>query len=284
MHRLFRIRLAVGCPLVVLTVVVMWLVLFNRTTQESEQESSVSSVSRDALTIHSPTVTDSVAEKQTNRTLDGQSDRETGRIEEEARHSGNHGVKLCANASQMESLEDAPSTRDYSEYDSQPYDGMSVQMVGIPQLGQGSTRVSFVPTAEARKQLASIESKAEEWLAQGLLSTNPQKGFIPVALEDEEPDGEIVYVDPDLAERYLSLIEQHQAIFEKHRITTHGYSVVPDVGQELPDGTKLTYYRRKDGTLIRSVRSPDGAVRKWEIGWADLSSYPKHFSEFWRED
>ena len=52
-----------------------------------------------------------------------------------------------------------------------------------------------------------------------------------------------------------------------------------------PIGSNLGYYRRRNGDLMRSIRRPDGTVRKWVIGWTDLAPYEQYTSsEDWRDD
>ena len=42
---------------------------------------------------------------------------------------------------------------------------------------------------------------------------------------------------------------------------------VESAGRTLSDGTKLHYYRRDDGALIRQVTPPDGQAREYIVNW-----------------
>jgi hypothetical protein len=65
---------------------------------------------------------------------------------------------------------------------------------------------------------------------------------------------------------------------------TTSWNTMPYKKRRLPDGTALIYYRRRNGDLVRSVEKPDGTVRKWVIGWTDLTPYEEYASHTWRDD
>jgi RNA polymerase sigma-70 factor (ECF subfamily) len=65
---------------------------------------------------------------------------------------------------------------------------------------------------------------------------------------------------------------------------TTSWNTMPYKKRRLPDGTALIYYRRRNGDLVRSIEKPDGTVRKWGIGWTDLTPYEQYSSDTWRDD
>ena len=65
---------------------------------------------------------------------------------------------------------------------------------------------------------------------------------------------------------------------------TTSWNTMPYKKRRLPDGTALIYYRRRNGDLVRSIEKPDGTVRKWVIGWTDLTPYEQYSSDTWRDD
>ena len=196
-----------------------------------------------------------------------------------------------AQASKVEEISEASPRKtgvgeqdeeDYSEYDEIMNRGVPLEMIGIPQYYEATTLV-FQPTEADRQRLQEIEEEMREAAGQGLLSHKWKAGYVPM---DVDPD-ETVYVHPDYLAHYKELLEEDKAIHERsmRQVPGRGYTLTPSKGRILPDGTKLVYYRRVDGALIRCVTKPDGTVRRWVIGWADLSEYPQELREdVWREE
>ena len=82
---------------------------------------------------------------------------------------------------------------------------------------------------------------------------------------------------PQDARRVREIGEQLKRLHERAVRPDEGaraFYVKGPVRYRLPDGTRITWYRRKDGALIREVVKPDGEVLKFIAGWVDLNRFP----------
>ena len=80
-------------------------------------------------------------------------------------------------------------------------------------------------------------------------------------------------------------LAERETIYQRSLFPNTILRIEPTKSKALPDGTELIYYRRKDGSLIRSVEKSDGTVRRWVIGWIDPTPYisdPNYVN--WRDE
>ena len=173
----------------------------------------------------------------------------------------------------------------YAQFDvqmNQTY-GVPLEMIGIPRFDEDATAMYFEPTDADLQRQNEIEAEAEEAAGKGLLAKEERDEYFPYPVGDDQT----VYVHPDFLERYDELVEEYSAIQERsmHEGPTVAYSTMPYKERKLPDGTVLIYYRRRNGDLVRSIEKPDGTIRKWVIGWTDLTPYEQYTSsKRWRDD
>ena len=171
----------------------------------------------------------------------------------------------------------------YAQFDEEMNsDSSPLDMVGIPRPVEGEIAMYFKPTDADRQRLSEIEAEGEDATSKNLLATEEREGYFPYPLDDDET----VYVRPDFLERYDELVEEHKTINERsmREGPANATRLTPYKSKNFPDGTRLTYYRRRNGDLIRSLQRPDGTVRKWIIGWTDLTPYGQQHSKHWRDD
>jgi hypothetical protein len=178
--------------------------------------------------------------------------------------------------------------RYYSQFDEHfNQQDVPLNMVGIPRF-QPSDSLVYNPTEADRYRKEQIETEWVPLIEQGILSHERRNGYVRIDIEGED---ETVYIHPDYESRYRDAAAELRAINERGMVpSTDGVSFMlqPSKGRTFPDGTRLVYYRRKDGSLIRSVEKPDGTVRRWVIGWTDLApyyaEYGKAVSNAWRDE
>jgi hypothetical protein len=173
-----------------------------------------------------------------------------------------------------------PGDYDYSEYDAQMTRWGPLEDIGIPvRLDPASANLRVAaPSDGDRARIRKMEEEVKGAVASGLLSSAPRDNYVPVSLDA----GETVYVAPQFRVRYESLLTERERIGERSLVPATGAEQAaayapkaPTRGQILSNGTELSYYRRRDGALIRSVKTPDGTRRRWVIGRADFSQYPE---------
>ena len=172
----------------------------------------------------------------------------------------------------------------YAQFDeemNQTY-GVPLEMIGIPRFNENATAMYFKPTDADQQRLRELEAEVEDAVSKHLLAQEEREGFFSYPLDDDET----VYVHPDFLERYDELVEERKTIHERSMVEgpTTAWNTMPYKKRRLPDGTALIYYRRRNGDLVRSVEKPDGTVRKWVIGWTDLTPYEEYASHTWRDD
>lgn len=181
------------------------------------------------------------------------------------------------------------SEEDYSKYDEEMNQWIPLDTIGIPQFETSPDGFTYKPTEEDKRRMEELYAEVREMMKKGIITHERKEGYIPVEVD---PGEETVYVHPDYLDRYLDMLEEGRAIYERgKRPVTDPYSgfyITPAIVKFFPDGTKLEYYRRVDGALIRCVEKPDGTIQRWVIGWADLSEYPQDTIEAikrcWREE
>ena len=171
----------------------------------------------------------------------------------------------------------------YAQFDEEmSSDSNPLDMVGIPRPIEGETAMYFKPTDVDLQRQSEIEAEAEEAARKNLLAKEEREGFFPYPMGDDKT----VYVHPDFLERYDELANEYSDIQERsmREGPANVTRLTPYKSKNFPDGTRLTYYRRRNGDLIRSLQRPDGTVRKWIIGWTDLTPYGQQHSKHWRAD
>ena len=171
----------------------------------------------------------------------------------------------------------------YAQFDEEmSSDSNPLDMVGIPRPIEGETAMYFKPTDVDLQRQSEIEAEAEEAARKDLLAKEEREGFFPYPMGDDKT----VYVHPDFLERYDELAKEYSDIQERsmREGPANVTRLTPYKSKNFPDGTRLTYYRRRNGDLIRSLQRPDGTVRKWIIGWTDLTPYGQQHSKHWRDD
>ncbi len=169
----------------------------------------------------------------------------------------------------------------YAQFDAEMNNGsVPLEMIGIPRF-RDETAMYFNPTDADRQRLSELESGTEDAAGKNLLSKEEQKGFFRYSMEDKT-----VYVHPDFLERYDEILKEVKTIKERSMRTgpTAVWSTTRFKKKNFPDGTGLTYYRRRNGDLVRMIERPDGTVRKWVMGWTDLTPYERYSSSKWRDD
>jgi hypothetical protein len=159
------------------------------------------------------------------------------------------------------------------EVEKQLNESEPLDLVGIPRL-EPSNALVFKPTAADRRRMDEIEAVVQQARAEGLWSESPYAGYRALYLENlvAQP----AYAHPEFAPRLEALQRERVALNRRNMVpTTEGVSASATTsrGMRLPDGTKLEYYRRGDGSLIRLVTRPNGTRSKKVIGWTDLTPY-----------
>ena len=149
-------------------------------------------------------------------------------------------------------------------------------MVGIPRPLESTTAI-FKPTDADQQRLNELQAEVKDAASKGLLAEEEREGYFPYPVDDDET----AYVHPDFLERYDELVEEGKTIQERSMRDepSTGWLVTPAKARWLPDGTKLIYYRRGNGDLVRAIKKPDGTVRKWVIGWTDLTPYKEQIGK-----
>jgi hypothetical protein len=171
----------------------------------------------------------------------------------------------------------------YVKWDERLNQGIPLEMIGIPRLDENAKGMYFKPTDADRQRLRELEAESEKAAGKDLLTREKRKGYFPYSVDERKT----VYVYADYRKRYETFLKEYRAIQERsmREAPATAYSVTPYKQQDFADGTQLIYYRRRNGDLVRSIRKPDGTVRKWVIGWADLTSYKLYpLSGAWRDD
>jgi hypothetical protein len=182
-----------------------------------------------------------------------------------------------------------PEEAYYSQFDKEFNKGdPPLNMVGIPEFVPSNAK-EYKPTPADQQRVKQIEAEWDPLIAKSILSHKRQRDYVRIDLEGEK---ETVYVHPDYAERYNEASEELRVINQRSMVPTTkmGFFLTPEKGRTFQDGSKLVYYRRKDGSLIRSVQKTDGTVLRWVIGWTDLTPYDQHLkyrpdrNNIWRDE
>jgi hypothetical protein len=170
---------------------------------------------------------------------------------------------------------------DYRQHDAKIPD---LHLVGMPVQAGDQRSLAFRPSDQDRQRLQEIEAELLDAASKGLLIPIQKPGYISVQLQP----GKTAYVQPGFEPAYRALLEEDRATHDRSMRpseTSRVYNIAASRALGLPDGTRLEYYRRRDGSLVRSVKKPDGSVRKWVIGWADVSRYDAaQFGDLWRDE
>jgi hypothetical protein len=179
---------------------------------------------------------------------------------------------------------DAKDSTDFSEYDKRVG---PLELIGIPVQKEPSDYglLVFSPSDADRERIHAMDEELNHARAQGLIGHAEHEGYEAIPVDPNET----VYVSPRFSRRYRAMLKEREAISSRsmRRAAASELSastMARERALRLPDGTKIEYYRRKDGALIRSVRTHDGLVRKWVIGWADVSRYPPSYARAWRDE
>ena len=170
----------------------------------------------------------------------------------------------------------------YTQFDEEMNKGsVPLEMIGIPRF-RDETAIYFNPTDADRERLSELEAETEDAASKNLLAKEDLEGYFPYPVGDDKT----VYVHPDFLERYDEILKEAKTIKERsmRKGPTTIWSTTGFKKKNFPDGTGLTYYRRKNGDLVRMIEKPDGTVRKWVIGWTDLTPYEQYSSRKWRDD
>jgi hypothetical protein len=182
-----------------------------------------------------------------------------------------------------------PEEAYYSQFDKElDKSDTPLSMVGIPKFIPSNAK-TYKPTPADLQRTKQIEEEWKPLIEKGILSHKPKGNYVRIDLEGKD---ETVYVHPDYTERYKEASAELQTINKRNMVSTtrKGFFLTPEKSQEFQDGSILTYYRRKDGSLIRSVQKTDGTVRRWVIGWTDLTSYTQYLenhpfrNNIWRDE
>ena len=174
----------------------------------------------------------------------------------------------------------------YAQFDEEMNpDSHPLDMVGIPRFIEGATGMFFRSTYADQQRLNELLAEVKDAASKHLLAEEEREGYFSYPVDDDET----VYVHPDFLARYDELVEEGKTIHERSMREEPAIDVLitPAKQRNFPNGTKLIYYRRRNGDLVRSIQRPDGTVRKWVIGWTDLTpyeEYAKYASDIWHDD
>lgn len=174
------------------------------------------------------------------------------------------------------------SKGDYSMYDAELGRDIPIEKIGIPIPRAIATRALQLTTDDLMV-LEGMETEVAHWAELGWISRDAKPGYRTVALDE---DKKTVFVHPDFWEDFNRMLDLDEAIHEQSMVSVRDqeYYVRSSATKTLSDGTRIEYYRRRDGALIRSVTWLDGSQQKREIGWTDLSGYPEEYQKYWREE
>lgn len=172
----------------------------------------------------------------------------------------------------------------YVKWDERMNQGTPLEMIGIPRLDENAKGMYFKPTDADLQRLRELEAEAQKAADKNLLTQEKRKGYFPYSVDERKT----IYVHSNYRGRYEAFLKEYRAIQERsmREGPATAYTVTPSKQHDFADGTQLIYYRHQNGDLVRSIRKPDGTVRKWVIGWTDLTPYkkPPSFSNAWRDD
>jgi hypothetical protein len=157
-------------------------------------------------------------------------------------------------------------------------------MIGIPHLQHEHPTYVYEPSEADKGRVAAIEKEIDDAVARGYLADEPRDDYVAVRVQERKT----AYVSPAFELRYRRLLDELSEVdrrgMRQQRLgEAEHFHMNNGRGWRLPDGTRLEYYRRKDGALIRAATKADGTVRRWVIGWADVSQ-SRQYARYWRDE